>query len=145
MNAFALIHDAAVLTLLGLWFGSATWVYTDARRRCTAGARPTHLLAAALALPFAVPLVYACLRPGESVAERRERELTRRLLEQALDAGERCLRCRTPLEPDFLCCPACGEEVRRRCVECRAPLRLHWSACPHCAHEPAATRLTLVA
>ena len=138
MELFALAHDTAVLLLVGLWIGSAFWVYTDARMRFTRPDRPAQLLVAALLLPLATPLVYGCVRPAESVAERRERELTRRLLEEALTPGERCLACRTPVEDDFLRCPGCAAELRRPCPECAMPLRLHWSACPHCAVEVAA-------
>ena len=145
MDPFALVHDTGVLTLFGLWVGSAMWLYGDARRRLTPGRGPAALFAAALALPFAVPLLYACLRPKESALDRRERELTRRLLEQLRDEGERCLLCRTPIEPDFLRCPGCGDELRRPCPGCRAPLSLHWSACPLCASDVGQPPVRLVA
>ena len=133
MELFALAHDTAVLLLVGLWVGSAFWVYTDARVRFARPERPAQLLVAALLLPLVTPLVYGCVRPAESVSERRERDLTRRLLEEALAPGERCLDCRTSVEENFLRCPGCAAELRRPCRECRVPLRLHWSACPHCA------------
>jgi hypothetical protein len=132
MDPFAIVHDAGVLTLFGLWVGSALWVYTDARGRFERADRAPKLFVAALTLPFATPLVYGCLRPPERVSERRARELSRRLLEEDLVPGERCLACRTPVEPDFLRCPGCASELRRRCPGCAATLRAHWSACPHC-------------
>jgi hypothetical protein len=144
-DPFALLHDAAALTLAALWAGSAMWVYGDARRRLGGGRRAAGLLAGAITLPLAVPFLYACVRPAETVSERRERELARRLLEQERAAGERCLRCRTPVEPEFLRCPRCAEGLRRACPGCRAPLRLHWSACPHCAQPLPASDLQLVA
>ena len=135
MSLFAVAHDTVALLLLGLWLASALWVYTDAHTRFERPDRPAQLLVAALLLPFGAAIVYACLRPGESVLDRRERQASRRLLEAALADGERCLVCRLPVEGDFLCCPGCATELRRPCRQCAEPLRLHWSACPHCAHE----------
>jgi hypothetical protein len=132
MGLFALAHDTAVLLLVGLWFGPALWIYTDARARCASPERPAQLLIAALLFPLVTPLVYGCVRPPESIAERRARDLARRLLEEELAPDERCLACRTPLEEDFLRCPGCAAELRRPCRHCAEPLRLHWSACPHC-------------
>ncbi len=147
MGFFALAHDGAALLLIGMWLGSALWTYTDARERFADAERPARVLAAAVVLPLATPLLYALLRPAETVGERRARELKCRLLEEALSPGERCLVCRTPVEADFLRCPGCAAELRRPCPKCRAPLRLHWSACPHCASElaPGSGRLGLVA
>ena len=146
MSLFALAHDTVALLLVGLWLGSSLWVYTDARMRFARLDRPAQLLVAALAVPLAAPLLYAFVRPAESVAERRERQLARQLLEQALAPGERCLACRTPVEDDLRCCPGCGTELRRPCTGCERPLPLHWSACPHCARELSdGGRLRLVA
>ena len=132
MDALGIARGVALLALAALWAGSALWVYTDARTRLADGKGARRLLVAALALPFLTPIVYAFARPAESVAERRERELSLRLLEESLTGGERCLVCRTRLDPAFLRCPSCGEEVARPCLGCGEPLKLHWSACPHC-------------
>jgi hypothetical protein len=147
MGLFALVHDGAALLLIGMWLGPALWTYTDAQQRFADAERPARLLVAAVVLPLATPLLYALLRPTETLVERRARELKCRLLEETLSPAERCLVCRTPVEADFLRCPGCAAELRRPCPECRAPLRLHWSACPYCAAElaPESRRLPLVA
>lgn len=147
MGFFALVHSGAALLLIGTWLGSTLWTYTDARERFADAERPAQLIMAALVLPLATPLLYALLRPAETVGERRARELKCRMLEEELAPGERCLVCRTPIDDDFLRCPGCAAELRRPCPECRTPLRLHWSACPHCASEvaPHDERLRLVA
>jgi hypothetical protein len=147
MDPFALAHDAGALMLAAVWIASALWVYTDALGRFEREDRPRKLFAAALALPLAAPLLYAFVRPAERPAERRASELARRLLEEELAAGERCLACRTPVEPEFLRCPSCAAELRRPCAGCGARLKLHWSACPHCegAVESTRERLQLVA
>ena len=132
MDAVGIARNLALLVLAAIWLGSALWVYTDARTRLSDATRARRLVVAALALPFVTPLLYGFVRPAESVSERRERELALRLLEESLTAEERCLVCRTPLDPSFLRCPSCGEEIARPCPGCAAPLKLHWSACPHC-------------
>jgi hypothetical protein len=132
MDPFAIVHGAGELTLVGVWLASALWVYTDSLGRFERRDRAPKLFAAALVVPFAAPLLYAFLRPAERPAERRASELARRLLEEELTAGERCLACRTPVEADFLRCPTCASELRRPCSGCGTRLRLHWSACPHC-------------
>jgi len=138
MDPFALAHDGVALALAGMWVGSALWVYTDAVGRFDPPRCAPKLFAAAIALPFVAPLLYACVRPAERPAERRARELSRRVLEEELTAGERCLDCRTPVRTNFLRCPTCASELRRACSGCGTALRLHWSACPHCerAVEP---------
>jgi hypothetical protein len=137
MNLFALTRDLGLLTFAGLWLGSALWLHLDATARLERPARARLLVVGGLAVPFLVPLLYACLRPAESRAQRRERVLVTRVLAAEAHAGERCLACRTPVAPTFLRCPGCGDELRRPCPACRAPLRLHWAACPHCEHEVA--------
>jgi predicted amidophosphoribosyltransferase len=45
---------------------------------------------------------------------------------------ERCTECATPLQPEFRCCPSCGERVRSACGGCGQPVRTAWTACPWC-------------
>jgi hypothetical protein len=92
-----------------------------------------HYLAAAAALaavPIMAAALHALLRP-EDASVKRERDLRRRLIEEELYGGERCLECRTPVEDDWLRCPRCTAELRQACA-CGETLELHWSACPWC-------------
>lgn len=130
----------ALLVFLGLlWLGPAAHVHRDAAARIASPARRRLALAVALGMPVFGPLVYGVCRPLETLAERRERKLGVRALERLLDE-ERCLECRTPLRPGYLCCPVCAAEVRQRCRGCGEALEFGWRACPHCAarlDEPA--------
>ena len=127
---FFVVRNAFFATPAVLWVGSAAWVWFDAARRGPAP-RARRLAAAALVLPFVGAVLYAVVR-GEDPLDRRERTVTRRLLEAALEPAERCLDCRTPLAPDFRCCPGCGLELRKPCRGCGEPLRLGWNVCPLC-------------
>jgi hypothetical protein len=97
--------------------------------------------AAALAGLASVPIMAAALHAllrTEEPSVKRERQLRRRLLEEELYGGERCLECRYPVDPDWLRCPRCEAELHRACA-CGEPLKLHWNACPWCgaaADEP---------
>jgi hypothetical protein len=139
--AFQVLHHLSLLLLLLAWLGPAAWMHRDAGRRLNGPRRTVQALGVALALPLAAPVAWALLRPAETLEERRERELTRRLLEQALEPGERCLVCRTELDPRFVCCPTCATEVRKRCSACEEPVELTWLACPYCGHSEEQSRL----
>jgi hypothetical protein len=132
------------LMLLGLlllgWLGPAAWMARDAEHRLRAPRRNVAAFAAGALLPAVAPLAWLLLRPHETLEEREERELTRRQLERLLEPEERCLVCRTEIEPDFVCCPRCQTELRSRCGECSRPVELTWAACPYCGqrtHEEA--------
>ena len=129
---FRALHDLGLATFIAFWVATSAAVYVDAKQRFERRERSFHLLVASLALPLAAPLVYLCVRPADTRLERREREATRRWLEAMHDTGERCLVCRTALDPSYLRCPHCAVEVRRPCDRCGAPVKLHWNACPHC-------------
>lgn len=97
------------------------------------GAHYAALAVLSGAVPILGAAVYALVRP-EPASLRRERELFRRLTEEELYGGERCLECRAPVEPDWLRCPTCCERLHDRC-ECGAILELYWNVCPWCARE----------
>jgi hypothetical protein len=132
--AFIVARDALSAFPVVLWLGSVAWVWSDAARRGPAR-RARGFTVAALLLPFVGAVFYAAVR-DEDPLDRRERAVTRRLLEAALEPPDRCLDCRTPLQPDFRCCPGCGLELRKPCRGCGEPLRLGWNVCPLCL-EPA--------
>jgi double zinc ribbon protein len=130
-----LLRDGFLLGLVVAWVTCLVWIARDVRARTT-DRRAARLATAIGVVPVAGAIVYLCIRPPETLEQRRERRLARRLFEAELDPGERCLSCRTPLRPEFLCCPGCGESLRRPCGGCGRPLAYTWSVCPHC-EEPA--------
>lgn len=132
-TAFLVAHDLLIALVLSTWAIGALWVATDARRRTSDRGKVVRAAAFAGALPLVGVVVYLCARPPQTLAERQERELARRLLERELDGGDRCLVCRTPLETSFLRCPTCAIELRTPCPGCAAPIELTWRACPFCA------------
>jgi hypothetical protein len=85
------------------------------------------------AVPIFGAAVWALLRP-EPASLKRERDLAKRLAEEEIYGGDRCLDCRAPVEAEWLRCPHCTAKLHERC-ECGALLELYWNACPWCAAE----------
>jgi predicted RNA-binding Zn-ribbon protein involved in translation (DUF1610 family) len=124
---FAIVRDFSIAVLLLVWAGSIAWVVRDAGER---GVSRSAAFALAAVFPFAGAFVYALIRPGTRLAERRERELWLQL--SLASRPERCQACLTPLALDFLVCPGCGETLRQRCDTCGAANELSWAVCPYC-------------
>jgi hypothetical protein len=139
--AFAVAHAIVPLSFLTIWLTSVAWAYEDARRRCSDPRLVRIAVGAAIAFPLAGPALYALLRPGRVRAEERERRVWRRYLESQLETGERCLACLTPLQPEFRCCPGCGDDLKTTCPHCGASLRIGWAACPECLQPAEQIRL----
>src|SRR5262245_22976680 len=105
-------------------------------RRCGNLRLRVAVFAGAVALPLAGATLCALARPYDDRLERRSPRLRIALLEAALegrDAAERCTACSEPLEPEFRCCPACGEPAHDRCERCDSVVRTTWAACTWCA------------
>ena len=115
------------------WAASVIWTARDAQRRCGHTSLRIGAPLAAVLIPFAGAALYALVKPCEERADVRHRRLRTRFLESVVDGVvERCGECATPLEPEFRCCPACGESVRTACDGCGRPVRTSWTACPWC-------------
>lgn len=83
-----------VIFLIAVWFALVFWTYADARRRLTDSVLIGSATLAALIFPFAGALVYAIVRPPETLDDAYERELDVRaaelrvrLLESAVKGG----------------------------------------------------------
>jgi RNA polymerase subunit RPABC4/transcription elongation factor Spt4 len=122
-----------------VWLATTHWVLRDMRRRRNDPLSPyVAALGIVLASPIVLPIsafTYLVLRPRETLAEARERELTERL--DALGAGMLllCPDCRRAVEEDWLTCPACRTRLARRCLGCGRTMGLDWSLCGFCGAE----------
>ncbi len=126
--------DMAAVFAAALWLACAYWVYKDARRRLADRLLVVVAVLAGLVFgPFGL-VVYAIVRPPETLAEREERELELQLLATRLDE-ERCAFCRTPVAEDYLVCPTCGRRLRVKCPACQRALAPEWRVCPYCETE----------
>ncbi|MGB0872632.1 MAG: hypothetical protein ACPGYP_05790, partial [Solirubrobacterales bacterium] len=89
-----MILNLLVVGLIAIWFALVFWTYADSRRRLTDPVLIGSATLAALIFPFAGALVYAIVRPPESLDDAYERELDVRaaelrvrLLESAVKGG----------------------------------------------------------
>jgi hypothetical protein len=132
-SAFDMARNLALFLAVVVWLGLAFWTNRDARRRM----RDPLLIGTATALglvPYVGPLIYLLLRPPETLADVRERDLGLRALEERLaERALRCPVCRAEVEADFRVCPICTTRLKEVCTQCSAPLERLWQVCPACA------------
>jgi hypothetical protein len=122
-----------------LWMASAWWALNDMRRRHRDPVLPfiaagAVILASPVLFPLAV-VVYRIVRPSETLAEARERELTERLESLEVDMALACPGCARSVEEDWLACPSCRTRLAHRCVSCGRSMGLDWTICGWCGAE----------
>jgi hypothetical protein len=130
---FFSMEAAAVGFFIAVWLASVIWTARDAQRRCGHVSLRLGAPLAAVLLPIVGAALYALVRPCEERADVRARRMRTRFLENVVNGNaERCVECATPLEPEYRCCPSCGERVRSSCDGCGQPVRTLWTTCPWC-------------
>lgn len=143
------MEAAGLAFFTSVWAASVAWVVRDAGRRCTNPSLRVLSAGAAVLLPFVGALLYLLIRPCEERLDVRARRLRMQMLQRSLaEPSVTCPACRGPLEPEFKCCPRCGEHLRRACDRCGELVRLTWAACPWCTKplaEPEEAPLSEVA
>jgi hypothetical protein len=142
-TAFAVARNVTLFALVVFWLGLAYWACRDARRRID---DPWLVAIASLValVPVLGPLVYLLLRPPETLADVRAREIEMRALKAHLRRPEpSCPVCRSAVEKDYLVCPVCTTQLKRPCLGCGSPLEALWQVCPYCATEVGSTPLAV--
>lgn len=134
----ALVAGAAIYLVL-VWLAAAFWAFHDLRRRHRDPALP-YVAAAAIiiASPMLFPLaviVYRIVRPGETLAESRERQLNDRLVDLEVSESLHCPGCGQGVEEQWLACPACRTRLAHRCLSCHRSMGLDWTVCAWCGTE----------
>ena len=131
------VYITAALFVVGayvaaLYVGLIVWTFRDvhARSRDILGQIMAVFLVALFTLPGLV--VYLLLRPHETLAEAYERGLAEEAILQDLEERRVCPGCQRRVEPDFVICPQCHEQLRLRCVGCKRLLSPQWDVCPYC-------------
>jgi hypothetical protein len=79
--ALSLTQDVLPIWLVVMWLASIRWTQRDAEARLHNPRAIRAALLAAAALPFLGAAAWACIRPAETLVERRRRRLGRQLLE----------------------------------------------------------------
>ena len=122
--------------LMALYVGLIVWTFRDihARSRDVLAQIMTVLLVGFFTLPGL--FIYMLLRPHSTLAEEYERSLTEEAVLQDLEQRRVCPGCQQSVEPDFVVCPSCHEQLRLRCVGCGRLLDPRWDVCPYCGRFP---------
>lgn len=142
-DGLSLFVNLLLLFLVAVWLALVYWTWSDARRRLEDPMLIGCATAAAL-FPFIGTVVYAIVRPPETLEDRRERELEIAAAEARLAASEvlACPYCDHEIERGFLRCPSCLRRLREPCASCGKPLDPSWQLCPYCEAEVAAEPAT---
>ncbi len=132
-TALNLAATLVVLMLVAIWIALIVFTFTDARRRI-ADPFLVGCATAASFFPFVGTLVYAILRPPEFLEDIREREADISESEVRLRhlKHNSCHKCGSPVESDFIRCPACRTRLKEPCPTCSKPVGLNWKVCPYC-------------
>jgi len=143
------MEAAGLAFFVAVWGGSVAWAVRDAGRRCSDPSLRFASAGAAVLLPFVGVALYLLVRPCEDRLDVKARRLRIQMLQRAFaEPASTCVACRHPVEPEFRCCPRCGERLRRACDRCGGLVRLTWTACPWCTKPldvPEESRLSEVA
>ncbi|MCC6755869.1 MAG: zinc ribbon domain-containing protein [Solirubrobacterales bacterium] len=132
-TALNLAATLVVLMLVAIWIALIVFTFTDARRRI-ADPFLVGCATAASFFPFVGTLVYTILRPPEFLEDIRERETDIQESEVRLRhlKHNSCRKCGSPVESDFIRCPACRSRLKEPCPSCSKPVGLNWKVCPYC-------------
>jgi hypothetical protein len=80
-------------------------------------------------------IVYRIVRPGETLAESRERQLNDRLVDLETAESLHCPGCALPVEEQWLACPSCRTRLAHQCLSCHRSMGLDWTLCAWCGTE----------
>lgn len=132
-TALNLVVTLVILILIAIWIAMIVFTFTDARRRI-ADPFLVGCATAASFFPFVGTLVYTILRPPEFLDDVRERETDIQESEVRLRhlKHSSCHKCGSPVESDFIRCPACRTRLKEPCPTCSKPIGLNWKVCPYC-------------
>jgi len=130
-----------VFCLVVIWLALVVWTYKDARKRIDDLIIIVVSVLTSLVLPYMGTLIYAILRPSESLVDVRERELEMRAMEQELQVMRACPSCGEAIKPEYIACPSCRRTLRASCPTCDRVLEPSWKICPYCGQDPRAKRV----
>ena len=132
-TALNLAVTLVIVMLVAIWIALIVFTFTDARRRI-ADPFMVGCATAASFFPFVGTLVYTILRPPEFLDDIRERETDIQESEVRLRhlKHNSCHKCGSPVESDFIRCPACRTRLKEPCPSCSKPVGLNWKVCPYC-------------
>ena len=130
---------AIFVYIVFLWLASAYWAYRDLENRSV---NPLAPYLAAIVIILFTPvffllglLLYRIVRPPETIAEANERALAEEAMLAEVEGHGRCAVCQRRVEPEWLICPTCRNQLRGTCPSCGGRTDLDWNSCAWCGHD----------
>jgi hypothetical protein len=121
-----------------IWLATAYWTFRDLHQRTRNPIAPYLAAGGVLALtPLAFPLAfvaYRVVRPPETEAERRARELEAYVLASEVGRST-CAGCGRTVDEMWMRCPACGLQLATSCRACGGRVEPDWTVCAWCARD----------
>jgi len=132
-NVLLVITGYVAVILALVWLALVIWAYRDMRSRSRDPLAALFVGAVVLLLNIPGALVYALLRPRETLSEAYERSLEEEALLQEIEEKPACPGCGQRIQGDWQACPYCHTRLKKPCITCTQLLELSWDLCPHCA------------
>jgi len=130
--------------LAALWISAVIWAFRDIRARSRdVFAQVLATLMVLLFFPlFPLPglMLYAILRPRETLSEIYERSLEEEALLQGIEERLACPGCNRRIEEEYMICPTCHTRLKKACPSCGRLLHLRWNVCPFCGATQTAAK-----
>lgn len=131
-----------VAFLTATWIAAVIWAFRDIRARTRdVFAQVLATLLVLIFFPlFPIPglILYAILRPRETLADAYERTLEEEALLHGIEERLACPGCNRRVQEDYVICPTCHTRLKKVCGACGRSLHLAWSLCPYCGSAQAA-------
>lgn len=120
------------ISLLVFWVVVVWWVWSDARERSSNVFFAIFSALLVLILNILGLVIYLIIRPKTTADEDYWSELERRYLKYETADLEDCPNCGLQLQPGFVFCPECKEEVKIKCPSCEVLIDKNWKNCAFC-------------
>ncbi|MBI2356585.1 zinc ribbon domain-containing protein [Candidatus Dojkabacteria bacterium] len=126
------------------WFVVAAWAWFDCAERSEKVY--VRILVTLLVLFGNIPglIIYLILRPKITIQDQYWSDLERRYLMYETAELQDCDKCGTMLQPGFVYCPNCKNEIKVKCSNCGVNIDKKWKNCPFCGDVNTAVVTTVV-
>ncbi len=128
-----------VIVLLGLgllivWLALVYWIFQDARQRYKYSYLWFIFSGIVLLTNILGIIFYLIVRPTETLEEKEDRRLERKMLEGANDSDitVSCFSCEKHFSSQFNFCPHCKTKLKDKCSKCQQDFNLDHTFCPYC-------------
>lgn len=123
-----------------LWLSIIIWVTRDIVSRSNNLFFQAFSILLVIGLPIVGVVLYLIVRPGKTLMERYYEQLETGVLQneqkESDQEGQRCGKCLTDVQDDFVFCPSCGEQLKKICTYCKKSFDDQWEICPYCGKAP---------